>query len=212
MQTYSHIIITAVLNRVIKQKETSEGELQVGQSVLPPLQQRPALLGSFMPDVPLTLTGILFILIDRIQGNPMSFEGDPSKSWAGWLFDYAFFNVWWVKLVHNLFHAPILLILFALLGYWAWKQEKRWGAALFWFALSCMVHTLIDIPLHYDDGPLLFFPLEWQTRFYSPVSYWDRRHYGAQFAIFEHLLVLGLLGYLLVGWWRRRRQRKLLVT
>ena len=68
----------------------------------------------------------------------------------------------------------------------------RWGPALFWFAAACMLHTLIDIPLHYDDGPLVFYPLNWQARFYSPVSYWDPRRYGIPVAIMEHLMVLGM--------------------
>jgi hypothetical protein len=69
------------------------------------------------------------------------------------------------------------------------------------------LHTAIDIPLHYDDGPLLFFPFDWQTRFYSPVSYWDPNRYGVPFAIFEHLLLLGMLIYLAVQWWRQRRAK-----
>lgn len=212
MQTYSHIIITAALNRVLKQKEDRDGSLQVGRTILPPLRQGSALFGSFMPDVPLTLTGILFIVIDRIQGNAAGFESDPMQSWTGWLFDYAFFNVWWVKLLHNFFHAPLLIFLFMAIGYWVWKQGKAWGASFFWFAAACLLHTAIDIPLHYDDGPLVFFPLDWQTRFYSPISYWDPRHYGIPFAIAEHLLVLGLIVYLVVGWWRKRRERIALAT
>jgi len=207
MQTYSHIIITAALNRLLKQKEERDGHLAIGQKPLPPLQQRAALIGSFMPDVPLTLAGIVFIAIDLIQGNSSGFESDPMQSWTGWLFDYAFFNVWWVKLLHNLFHAPLLIFLLMAIGYFAWKGGKGWGASCFWFATSCLLHTAIDIPLHHNDGPLVFFPLDWQTRFYSPVSYWDPKYYGVQFAIAEHILILVLLIYLLTGWWRRRRER-----
>lgn len=212
MQTYSHIIITAALNRVLKQKEARDGSLQIGQTMLPPLRNRATLIGSFMPDLPLTLTGILFIVVDSIQGNAAGFESDPMKSWTGWLFDYAFFNVWWVKLLHNLFHAPLLILLYAGIGYALWKRNNSWGATVFWFALSCLLHTAIDIPLHYDDGPLVFFPFDWNTRFYSPLSYWDPRHYGIPVAIAEHLLILGLIIFLLVGWWRKRRQKSTIAT
>ncbi|MEZ4675136.1 MAG: hypothetical protein R2932_12925 [Caldilineaceae bacterium] len=38
-------------------------------------------------------------------------------------------------------------------------------------SLRLRAHTAIDIPLHYDDGPLLLFPFDWKTRFHSPVSH-----------------------------------------
>ena len=61
-----------------------------------------------------------------------------------------FFNSPWVKAQHNLFHSPLLDAGYILLGYWLWKQGYRGGAWLFWFAIACMIHTLIDIPLHYQ--------------------------------------------------------------
>jgi hypothetical protein len=65
-----------------------------------------------------------------------------------------------------------------------------------WFSLGSLLHTLIDIPTHAGDGPLLFFPFDWQTRFNSPLSYWDPNFYGLQFMVFEILLTVGLLAYL----------------
>lgn len=70
------------------------------------------------------------------------------------------------------------------------------------------MHTMLDIPTHHNDGPLILFPLEWSVRFYSPVSYWDPRYFGREFALFELLLNLTLLGYLFgPGLWRRLRRR-----
>ena len=46
------------------------------------------------------------------------------------------------------------------------------------FALGCLLHTTMDIPVHHDDGPVVAFPLNWDFRVKSPVSYWDRAHYG----------------------------------
>jgi hypothetical protein len=40
------------------------------------------------------------------------------------------------------------------------------------------------------------------------VSYWDPAHYGNIFAPLEHLLIAGVLIYLVVDWWRTRRQRQ----
>ncbi|MEM7802924.1 MAG: hypothetical protein AAF633_27285, partial [Chloroflexota bacterium] len=129
-------------------------------------------------------------------------------SWTGLLFRDWFFNSPWIKFAHNLFHGPLMTIFYIALGYWAWKNRKSWGAALFWFGLACFVHTMIDIPIHYDDGPLLLFPFEWNIRYMSPVSYWDPERYGTQFTIFEHSLILIMLVYLGWNWWKDRKARK----
>jgi hypothetical protein len=78
-----------------------------------------------------------------------------------------------------------------------------------------MLHTLIDIPLHVTDGPLLLFPLNWTLRYRSPVSYWDPSFYGREWSIFEHLLDAVLLIYLFIryrptwqAWRQQRKQRK----
>jgi hypothetical protein len=77
-----------------------------------------------------------------------------------------------------------------------------------WFVLSSMLHTSIDILTHVSDGPLLFWPLNWTIRFHSPVSYWDPAHFGTQFGVFEILLDIALLVYLLLPklteWFKKR--------
>ena len=202
MQTYSHFIITAALGRPFKNKSE--------ESDIPELERGALLLGSIMPDLPLTFTTIGCIIYDYLNGT----LGGP-ESTVRILFRDWFFNNPWIKLQHNLFHSPLLDAFYILLGYWLWKRGYKWGAWIFWFAIACMIHTLIDIPLHYDDGPLLLFPLNWSWRFMSPVSYWDPDHYGMQFTIFEHGLILVLLVYLLIiyrqaigGWFRARVSSK----
>ena len=101
----------------------------------------------------------------------------------------------------------MLTLLYTGIGYVAWKRDKRWGSNLFWCGFSCTLHTIIDIPLHYDDGPLLLFPFDWETRYYSPVSYWDTKRYGGQFRLFEHALLFILLLWLLSDWWHKKENR-----
>ena len=209
MQTYSHLILTAVLNRKLKEqakinpnapaRPTSDGK------GLPPLQSTALLIGSFAPDMPLILLTLVFILSDMWAGNKMGPDPEAGSSNVGYLFSYLFFHNRWVLTLHNLFHGPLMILFYIVAGYLAWRLGRGWGPSLFWFAFSCGLHTLIDIPLHTDDGPLIFFPFYWETRFHSPLSYWDPQHYGNYWSIFEHLLILGMLIYLMVGWWRARK-------
>lgn len=73
-----------------------------------------------------------------------------------------------------------------------------------WFLASCMLHTLVDIPVHHDDGPLVFWPVNWSYRFASPISYWDRAHYAAIVIPLELTLATVLAGKLIYGWIQSR--------
>ena len=73
------------------------------------------------------------------------------------------------------------------------------------FALAALVHLAGDLPLHADDAHRHFWPLaDW--RFHSPVSYWDRDHYGGVFSIIEATLGVVLAVVLFRrfhAWWVR---------
>lgn len=80
----------------------------------------------------------------------------------------------------------------------AWR---RWPVLLA-FAGAALVHVLLDLPLHHNDGRAHFQPFtDWV--FESPVSYWDPAHYGWLVGPLEGLLCLAL-GVIL---WRRFRSR-----
>lgn len=188
MNTPSHLIINAALRK------------RVGDAL--PIPRSAFLLGAVLPDIPLWLLWIgSYVYYRYILNNPAVVPMDP-------MFDRFYFtNPLWIA-GHNLLHAPLILLsTMALL----WRFRAAPGARghwWFWFAAGCLVHSALDIPTHVDDGPVLFFPLEWSIRFQSPISYWDPRHFGREFAIFELLLDLALLTYLfgpsLWGWLRRR--------
>lgn len=150
------------------------------------------LLGSVAPDLPLyamsLVGGVYFTRVKKMT----------SKDAADLMFNDLFFkNKAWIA-VHNFLHSPLLLGLFIVpLSFFLENGVAAW---FFWFLLSCLLHTALDIPTHHNDGPLLLFPFDWKTRFESPISYWDRNRGAKGFMIFEASLVLILLLYLWGPW------------
>ena len=174
MQTYSHFLATAVAS---KNKSVNQSKI-------------PLLAGSISPDIPLAIISIGYI-IDRRFIRPHL----PDKTRCSPTYNDLYFNnPWWIA-AHNLLHAPLMVLLLGMMGYF-WRHT-RWGHGLFSFAIGCGGHSAIDILTHADDGPVLFFPLDWHTRFPSPLSYWDPAHGGRVFRILEHLLDGLLIGWLI---------------
>ncbi len=106
-----------------------------------------------------------------------------------------FNNPWWIA-AHNFQHSPTALILYAIL---LWRFVGRIGTRGHWwlsYVFGNMVHSAFDVLTHATDGPVLFWPIDWQTRFHSPISYWDKAHYASQFFWVELGINLVLLGYL----------------
>ena len=189
MNTPSHFLMTAALRRAWKRQP-------------PPASA--CLLGSVAPDIALYLLSL---------GGALHFRyllGWSAEATWRHLFDTLYFhNPFWIA-AHNSLHSPTVLLI-ALLALWRVQSLRealrRW---LLWFLTACLLHSIVDVLTHVDDGPLLFFPFEWTIRFGSPVSYWDSRHYGAQFAVFELTLDACLLAYLcLPPLWRLARARLL---
>ena len=184
MNTPTHFLMTAVLRKTLPER------LEIPRSA--------ALLGSVAPDLP--LFGLSFGGIWYFSQQPGWSRHDAARHVFGNLY---FNDPLWIGL-HNLFHSPLSLLL--MLGT-TWLIRERLPAFArwcHWFLLACLFHSAIDIPTHFDDGPLLFWPVDWTTRFQSPVSYWDPAHYGRPFFVFEVALVVALCVFLLVGWIRKR--------
>lgn len=181
MQTYSHFLLTAVARNALRQR---------GADPSPAI-----LVGSVLPDAPLALLSIGYV-VDRRYLRPHL----PDKTRCSPTYNDLYFNnPGWIA-AHNLFHGPLPILLYAGVGYCAQVAGKAWGRPLFWFAVGCGLHSVVDILTHADDGPVVAFPLEWHYRVPAPVSYWDPQHGGRWFRIVEHLLDLLLAIFL----WRRR--------
>ena len=148
------------------------------------------LWGSVMPDVPLGLLSLGYIFYNRFL------VAQPISEMTHNGFDDLYFNnPFWIA-GHNFLHSPTALIIYALL---LWRFVDKRGTYGHWwlsFVFGNMVHSVIDIFTHYNDGPVLFWPFDWHTRFHSPISYWDKAHYASQFIYFEVGLNIILIGYL----------------
>ncbi len=190
MTTPSHLIMTAALRKRARRV---------------PIPTLAFLLGSVVPDLPLTLLSLGGSLYYRTVAGL-----SPEAAFRHMYGTMYFKDPGWIA-AHNLLHSPTLLVvaLVLLRPYRRAIQGRR--RSYFWFLVACLLHSAVDIVTHVDDGPLLFFPLNWTFRFSSPVSYWDHHYYGAQFAVFELVFDLWLLAYLWAGpitrWLRRRLPR-----
>lgn len=184
MQTYSHALITFSLHRAMRRRGI-QADLQA------------FVAGAVAPDLPLFVLTLGYVFYYAWL-RPSPREDRFSR------YDALYFHnpIWIVG--HNLFHAPINLCLLMIVGSRAAGRKQPWGARMVWFVLGCLFHTLLDVFTHHHDGPLLLFPVNWQARFRSPVSYWDRRHHGRLFALVEHVIDLAILAGLGVNWWRKR--------
>ncbi|MFN6462544.1 MAG: metal-dependent hydrolase [Nostoc sp. DedVER02] len=178
MKTPSHFLMTAALDKALPRV---------------PIVKSAFLLGSVAPDIPLWVLSISGIIYYHL------ILGWSLANTFHLMFDQLYFyNPAWIAF-HNLLHSPVLLVLG--LGL-VWRRRRNIGSHerwLFWFLLACLFHAVVDIFTHTNDGPLLFFPLEWSIRFHSPISYWDWRYHGREFARFELALDSVLLIYLLAS-------------
>ena len=77
---------------------------------------------------------------------------------------------------------------YAALAVAGWVVSRK-GMAL--FAASAIIHCVLDLLVHHDDGHRHFFPFS-DFRFQSPVSYWDPAHHGNIIGLLEIVLVIAL--------------------
>lgn len=135
-----------------------------------------ALIGAFAPDASLYFMASWHLYV---------LETPP-----GVVFNQLYFSDLW----QSIFAIDNSFFLWAgLLGFALWSGVPAFAA----FAGAGLLHLSLDFPLHHDDGRMHFWPAsDWI--FESPVSYWDRRHFGDIVRPLEACLTLGLLGILWV--------------
>lgn len=120
------------------------------------------------------------------------------------IWDVAYYEAFWQNTFDFWNSIPLALVGIGL-GVGLARQTK-WqslGTAISICCASILLHCLEDLPVHREDAHRHFWPLS-NVRFKSPISYWDRDHYGNIFVLFEVGLVLVLSVYvfrLMRSWW-----------
>lgn len=138
-----------------------------------------AVLGGMAPDLSLyVLVGWSMLVMD-IPAQVIFGEMYFSDTWQG------------IFAVDN---SMPLWGLALLVGLW-----RRWPVVVA-FAGAGLLHLVFDFALHHDDARRMFWPVSTWV-FQSPLSYWDRNHYGNIIGPLEIAVCLALCGVL----WRRYR-------
>ncbi|HIG72109.1 MAG TPA: hypothetical protein EYQ46_19040 [Myxococcales bacterium] len=145
---------------------------------------RHAVAGALLPDIPM----FGFYLWQR------GYVGLSENQ----IWNETYFKPDWQLFFDTFNSAPLVLLGFALTS--LANPSVRQGLQVFFGAM--LLHIMVDLPLHHDDGHRHFLPLsEW--RFESPISYWDPAHAGMYGAGLELLCVLGASSII----WRRTQAR-----
>lgn len=124
--------------------------------------------GGILPDIPIFLFFFWAKYIVRLP---------PDKIWSEAYFEPFVQNI--VALFHSI---PLAAIGWLVAYYFGWQSVQI-------LCLSIILHSMGDLPVHNDDAHRHFFPFS-NYRFISPLSYWDRNHYGLIVSLMEMLLVM----------------------
>ncbi len=161
MITPTHIVTNALLARF-------STRLRSGL-LATPAARRAFVIAGAAPDIP------LYLLTAGAALYYPWFRGLSIDETFRLAFDDLFYNspLWIIG--QSTLHSPVVVGAMFLLAGRGFLTRIPWLKA---FAAGCLVHIAMDIPVHHNDGPLVFFPFNWTYRFASPVSYWDPAHYG----------------------------------
>ncbi|MFB2939172.1 hypothetical protein ACE1B6_28305 [Aerosakkonemataceae cyanobacterium BLCC-F154] len=128
----------------------------------------PIFIGAILPDIPIFFFYGWAKLIARQS---------EKQIWSE-----TYYKPLWQSIVAICHSIPLALAGWLICDYFKWENLEI-------FFISLVLHSLGDLPVHNDDAHRHFFPLS-NYRFISPISYWDRQHYGAIVSLMELFLVL----------------------
>lgn len=124
-------------------------------------------LGAVLPDAPM----YVFYVVQKLRGTA------ERQIWGT-----EYYRDSW-QLFFDLFNSIPLALLAIVVGI---RMKNRMVQLV---AQSSLLHLLLDLPVHHDDGHRHFLPFS-HWRFESPVSYWDPDHHGREFMVLELLAAI----------------------
>lgn len=127
-------------------------------------------LGAIVPDVPI----FIFYLVAKFI-----YKLPERQIWS-----QAYYEPFWQNFVACFHSFPIAAIALIVCIHFGWQQGTIFFASLF-------MHSIFDFPVHHDDAHRHFFPFS-NYRFFSPFSYWDKKHYAQWVALAEMLLAIAV--------------------
>lgn len=128
----------------------------------------PILIGAILPDIPIFVLYGWAKLIARL----------PERQ----IWTETYYQPFWQNIVATFHSIPLAVLVSAIAYKLGWEKIQI-------LSISLVLHSLLDFPVHNDDAHRHFFPFS-NYRFISPISYWDRKHYGGIVSLIELLLVL----------------------
>ncbi|MEM8744451.1 MAG: metal-dependent hydrolase [Pseudomonadota bacterium] len=141
--------------------------------------------GALAPDCPVVCAGLTALATTLFDGGTFDFVAFKERM------DCLYFLGWLTMSAHNLLHSPLSLALLAALAVLFVNAERR--SPFLAFLAGAAGHAVLDIFTHVEDGPLLLWPLDWETRVVGPVSHWDARFGGLVVTAVELTLWMGTL-------------------
>ena len=177
MLTPSHVLLSIALCSVSEKKRS--------------LRVTAATVGALIPDVS------IFIMWGQARLRGVK----DHKIWSE-----LYYSDFWQEAGALTNSMPLFLLLWAIgmtvNSKWSPECAHKWIGSLGLFVamlgFSALLHTLLDLPLHHDDGHPHFWPFtDWI--YASPVSYWDVEHYASLWQPIEIVLSATCMFFL----WRR---------
>ena len=100
--------------------------------------------------------------------------------------------------VSNSIPMWILLCVIGLVLFRRHGSLQGFGLGLLIFSAAALLHVLVDFVTHASDAHIHFWPFtDW--RFHSPISYYEKAHFGRIVSVFESLMGLGIVAYLVMN-------------
>jgi len=163
-------------------------------------KRRCAIIGAILPDASLVLAAV--VTAAKTVSEMGTFDFAQFKAQM----DSLYFSDPVMIFGHNFLHSPLNLALLAALALIFLDAKKR--SPVLAFLAGAASHSVLDLLSHIEDGPLLFWPLDWETRLAGPISHWQTGNGGILITLAEFGICLGAFIMANTRWFSLRPMKK----